>query len=69
MWKTGKIKNMVVDIKDSLAMVQMRFNLESDQYFGTTELPFILGTTSLGYLLCVRMLMTKPTGLKTLHLQ
>ena len=48
----GKMKNMVVEVKDNIPMVQTRYKKKVSAYFGATELPLILASTNLGYLLC-----------------
>ena len=34
------------------SMVQTRFKVKTQHYFGATELPLILASTNLGYLIC-----------------
>ena len=48
----GKLKNMVITIRNNIPMVQTRFKIKTMQYFGVDELPLILASTELGYLLC-----------------
>ena len=43
---------MVITVRDSIPYVQTRFKIRTQQYFGATELPLVLGSTDLGYLLC-----------------
>ena len=45
LWKTGKIKNMELVIKDENPMVQVRTKLEVAQYFCATSLPLKLDIT------------------------
>ena len=49
----GGLKNMVVFIVGGVPMVQTRFKVKTMQYFGATQLPLILASTELGYLLCL----------------
>ena len=44
---------MVVTMVNQIPMVQTRFKIKTKQYFGATELPLILASTDLGYLLCL----------------
>jgi hypothetical protein len=44
---------MVVEIKLGIPMVQTRFKVKTQHYFGATELPLILASTRLGFLLCL----------------
>ena len=48
----GKMKNMVITIRNNIPFVQTRFKVKTMQYFGVDELPLILASTELGYLLC-----------------
>jgi hypothetical protein len=48
----GKMKNMVVVIRNWIPMVQTRFKVKTQNYFGPTELPLILASTNLGFLIC-----------------
>ena len=48
----GKLRNMVIEIRNGIPMVQTRFKIKTQHYFGATELPLILASTNLGYLLC-----------------
>ena len=50
--KKGGLKNMVITVRDSIPYVQTRFKIRTQQYFGATELPLVLGSTDLGYILC-----------------
>ena len=43
---------MVITVRDSIPYVQTRFKIRTQRYFGATELPLVLGSTDLGYLLC-----------------
>ena len=49
----GGLKNMVVTVSDSKPMVQTRYKVKSKQYFGAWELPLVLGSSDLGFLLCL----------------
>ena len=49
----GKMKNMVVVIRNGIPMVQTRFKVKTRHYFGATELPLILASTNLGFLICL----------------
>ena len=49
----GGLKNMVVYMERGIPMVQTRFKVKTKQYFGATQLPLILASTELGYLLCL----------------
>ena len=48
----GGLKNMVITVRDSIPMVQTRHKVKTKQYFGAWELPLVLGSTDLGYMLC-----------------
>ena len=50
--KKGKLRNMVIELREGIPMVQTRCKKRVSAYFGATELPLILASTSLGYLLC-----------------
>ena len=50
--ENGGLRNMVVDVKKGIPMVQTRFEIKTQHYFGATELPLILASTRLGFLLC-----------------
>ena len=50
--KRGGLKNMVVELRMGIPMVQTRFKVKTQHYFGASELPLILASTGLGYLLC-----------------
>ena len=52
MMNKGKLRNMVIEIKNGIPMVQTRFKVKTQHYFGATELPLILASTHLGYLIC-----------------
>ena len=47
------LKNMVITVRDSIPMVQTRYKVKARQHFGASELPLVLGSTSLGFLLCL----------------
>ena len=49
----GGLKNMIITVRDSIPMVQTRYKVKSKQYFGAWELPLVLGSTDLGFLLCL----------------
>ena len=49
----GGLKNMIITVRDSIPMVQTRYKVKTQQYFGAWELPLVLGTTDLGFLLCM----------------
>ena len=49
----GGLKNMVVEIRENIPMVQTRFKKKVQHYFGVTELPLILASTDLGRMLCL----------------
>ena len=53
MLEKGGLKNMVVEIRENIPMVQTRFKKKVQHYFGQTELPLILASTDLGKLLCI----------------
>ena len=48
----GKLKNMVITVRNNIPMVQTRFKIKTKHYFGVDELPLIMASTELGYLLC-----------------
>ena len=48
----GGLKNMVITVRNSIPMVQTRYKVKTMQYFGAWELPLVLGSTDLGYMLC-----------------
>ena len=48
----GGLRNMVIEVRQEIPMVQTRFKLKTQHYFGATELPLILASTDLGYLVC-----------------
>ena len=48
----GGLKNMVITVRNSIPMVQTRYKVKTKQYFGAWELPLVLGSTDLGYMLC-----------------
>ena len=48
----GKLKNMVIENRENIPMVQTRYKKKVSTYFGASELPLILASTNLGYLLC-----------------
>ena len=50
--ENGGLRSMVVEIKLGIPMVQTRFKVKTQHYFGATELPLILASTRLGFLLC-----------------
>jgi hypothetical protein len=50
----GGLRSMVIEIKQGIPMVQTRFKVKTQHYFGATELPLILASTRLGFLLCFR---------------
>ena len=43
---------MVIEMKQDIPMVQTRLKKKTQHYFGATELPLILASTSLGFLIC-----------------
>ena len=43
--KKGKLKNMVVELKNGIPIVQTRFKRKSHHFFGAQELPLILAST------------------------
>ena len=43
---------MVIEVRQGIPMVQTRFKLKTQHYFGATELPLKLASTDLGYLVC-----------------
>jgi len=49
----GKLKNMVITVRNDIPMVQTRFKIKTAQYFGAKELPLVLASTDLGFLLCL----------------
>ena len=49
----GKLKNMVIELKDGIPMVQTRFKRKSHHFFGAQELPLILASTEMGYMVCL----------------
>ena len=51
--KSGKLSNLIIIIKDDIPYVQTRFKVKVHQYWGATELPTILASTRLGYLICL----------------
>ena len=48
----GKLKNKVIELKGGIPMVQTRYKKTVSAYCGATELPLVLASTNLGYLLC-----------------
>jgi hypothetical protein len=48
----GGLRSMVIEIKQGIPMVQTRFKVKTQHYVGATELPLILVSTRLGFLLC-----------------
>ena len=48
--ENGGLRSMVVEIKLGIPMVQTRFKVKTQHYFGATELPLILASTRLGFL-------------------
>ena len=48
----GGLRNMVIKLKDGIPMVQTRFKRKTQHYFGSTELPLILASTDLGFMIC-----------------
>ena len=50
--ENGGLRNMVVEVINGIPMVQTMFKVKTQHYFGATELPLILASTKLGFLLC-----------------
>ena len=48
----GGLRNMVIEVRQGIPMVQTRFKIKTQHYFGATELPLTLASTDLGYLVC-----------------
>ena len=46
------MRNMVIQVRQEIPMVQTRFKFKTHHYFGATELPLILASTDLVYLIC-----------------
>ena len=53
MVKKGKLRNMVVELKQGIPMVQTRFKRKSQHFFGAQELPLILASTEMGFMVCL----------------
>ena len=49
----GGLKNMVIELKDGIPMVQTRFKRKCHHYFGAQELPLILASTEMGFMICL----------------
>ena len=49
----GKLPNLKIIVKNDIPMVQTRFKVKLSLYFGTTELPMVLGSSTLSYLMCL----------------
>ena len=50
--EAGGLRNMVIEIRKDIPMVQTRFKKKTQHYFGASELPLILASTDLGFLIC-----------------
>jgi hypothetical protein len=48
----GGLRSTVIEINQGLHMVHTRFKVKTQNFFGATELPLILASTRLGFLLC-----------------
>ena len=51
--RKGGLKNMVIEMKDGIPMVQTRFKRKCHHYFGSQELPLILASTEMGFMICL----------------
>ena len=50
--KAGGLRNMVIEIRKDIPMIQTRLKKKTNHYFGASELPLILASTDLGFLIC-----------------